>query len=86
MEPIIVRRLFGRPQMMALVRKINMNPGAVNYLLPVYRWHWRARLLERHGQLLVVLVRGKMNSCMVEFLEDGHRVITSRNALRRARP
>jgi hypothetical protein len=48
-----------------------------------YRWHWRARLPERHGQLLRVVARGALNSCMVEF-QDGFRAITSRNALRRA--
>jgi hypothetical protein len=39
--------------------------------------------MNRKGQLCRVLVRGKMNSCMVEF-EDGYLAVTSRNALRRA--
>jgi hypothetical protein len=39
----------------------------------------------RKGQLCRVLVRGKMNSCAVEF-EDGFRAVTSRNALRKDRP
>jgi hypothetical protein len=50
-----------------------------NYL---YLWVWRARLPERKGQRCRVLVRGKMNSALVEF-EDGFKVITSRNALRK---
>ena len=70
----------------ALQQPFKMNPGQVNAAIPVYRWHWRAKLPERHGKLLVVRVRSKMNSCEVEFLEDGFRVITSRNALRRAYP
>ena len=49
----------------------------------LYRWHWRARLPERRGQLFRVLARGRLNSCLIEF-EDGWCVITSRNALRRA--
>jgi len=49
----------------------------------LYRWHWRARLPERHGELFRVLVRGKLNSCLIEFLLDGWHVVTSRNALRR---
>jgi hypothetical protein len=49
----------------------------------LYRWHWRARLPERHGQLLRVLVVGALNSCLVEFVGDGWRVVTSRNAFRR---
>jgi hypothetical protein len=49
----------------------------------IYRWRWRKRLPERHGQLFRVLVRGKLNACLIEF-EDGARYVTSRNALRRA--
>lgn len=53
-----------------------------------YRWHWRnsARRTfdrERKGELCRVVCRGAMNSALVEF-EDGHRVVTSRNGLRRA--
>jgi hypothetical protein len=48
-----------------------------------FRWHWRARLPERHGQRLRVVARGRLNSCLIEF-EDGARFITSRNALRKA--
>lgn len=50
---------------------------------PLYRWHWRARLPERHGTLCRVLVRGALNSILVEFLADGWRVVTSRHAVRR---
>lgn len=38
---------------------------------------------DRKGQLCVVLVRGLMNSALVEF-EDGFRAVISRNALRKA--
>ncbi len=51
--------------------------------ITLYRWHWRKRLPERHGQLFRVICRGTMNSCLIEF-EDGFRSITSRNALRKA--
>lgn len=50
-----------------------------------YYWRVRTRLPERFGQRCAVLVRGKMNSCMVEF-EDGYRTITSRNYMRRIVP
>jgi hypothetical protein len=50
----------------------------------VYRWN-RPGLPGRKGTLCRVLVRGKMNSCSIEFLADGFRAVTSRNALRRAR-
>jgi hypothetical protein len=46
-------------------------------------WWWRARLPGRKGQRCRVLVRGKMNSILVEF-EDGTRVVTSRFAVRKA--
>lgn len=49
----------------------------------VYRWRVRTRLPERFGQLCSVVVRGGMNSCIVQF-QDGFRTITSRNYLRKA--
>lgn len=47
-----------------------------------YVWRVRARLPERYGTRCRVLVRGKMNSALVQF-EDGYKVVTSRNYLRR---
>jgi hypothetical protein len=52
----------------------------------LYRWNWRARLPERRGEVFRVLARGTLNSCLIEFLRDGRRVVTSRNALRKVRP
>jgi hypothetical protein len=51
----------------------------------LYRRHWLARLPERHGELFTVLIRGKLNSCLIRFERDGFQVVTSRNALRRVR-
>jgi hypothetical protein len=49
-----------------------------------YVWAWAVRPTpSRKGQRCRVLVRGAMNSALVEF-EDGYRVVTSRNGLRRA--
>ncbi len=45
----------------------------------VYHWH----RCGRKGQRCKVTARGKMNSCCVEF-QDGFKMITSRNAIRRA--
>lgn len=47
----------------------------------VYAWD----RMGRKGQRCAVLVRGKMNSCAVEF-EDGFQAVTSRNAIRKAKP
>lgn len=44
-------------------------------------WFWKSKLPERKGQRCRVLVRGKMNSVLVEF-QDGYRVITSKWAVR----
>lgn len=52
----------------------------------LYRWHWKARLPERHGTACRVLARGALNSALVEFLSDGRRVVTSRYAVRKAKP
>ena len=49
-----------------------------------YYWRVRTRLAERFGQRCKVLVRGKMKSCLVEF-EDGFKVVTSRNYVRKYR-
>jgi hypothetical protein len=43
----------------------------------------KTRLPQRKGQRCRVLMRLKMNSCVVEF-EDGFRAVTSRNYLRKA--
>lgn len=64
-----------------------------------YRWAWRWRTLgpptrkvswfgdgvDRLGRACRVLVRGGMNSALIEF-DDGYRVVTSRAGLRRRRP
>lgn len=47
-------------------------------------WRVRTRLPERFGQHCRVLVRGTLNSCLVEF-EDGYRVVTSRWYVRKQR-
>jgi hypothetical protein len=52
-------------------------------------WYWtkkaRPALGDRKGQRCRVLAWGKLNSILVEFEPDGHKVITSRYAVRKAR-
>lgn len=57
----------------------------------MYRYAWGPRLvipglavLDRKGELCRVIVRGRMNSALIEFERDGFRAVVSRNALRRA--
>ena len=45
-----------------------------------YIYFWNR--MNRKGQFCKVVVRGKRNSCLVEF-EDGYRAVTSRNAIRK---
>ncbi len=47
-----------------------------------YIWRVRTRLPDRFGQPCRVLARGRLNTYLVEF-EDGFKVTTSRNYLRR---
>ena len=47
-----------------------------------YYWRVHTRLPERFGQHCRVLVRGKKNTCLVEFV-DGYKVTTSRNFIRK---
>jgi len=54
-----------------------------------YRYCWGPRfrvlglpVLDRKGHECRVLVRGAMNSALVEF-DDGYQAVVSRNALRR---
>ena len=51
-----------------------------------YKYYWRVKTKhpEYYKQPCKVLARGKMNSCLVEFI-DGHKIITSRNYMRRRR-
>ena len=50
-----------------------------------YVWYWPRRLLDRKGQRCKVTARGSMNNIRVEF-PDGFAVITSRFAVRKAKP
>jgi len=47
-------------------------------------WFWKSRLPERRGQSCRVLARGRMNNILVEFEQDGYKVVTSRFAVRKA--
>jgi hypothetical protein len=49
----------------------------------IYAWGNNAKRATLKGRLCKVLFRGKMNSCLIEFLDNNQREITSRNALRK---
>ncbi len=50
-----------------------------------YYWRIKARLPERKVRRRRMLARGAMNSCLLEFEDDGYKVITSRNYIRKGR-
>ncbi len=48
-----------------------------------YIWFWKVKLPDRKNSPCRVLVRsGKLNSALIEF-EDGFKVVSSRNAIRK---
>lgn len=56
----------------------------------LYRYAWGPRfevpglpVLARKGELCRVLIRGRMNTALIEFVRDGYTAVISRNALRR---
>ena len=57
-------------------------PGLAILVLAEFPYLYRWNRMGRKGQPCKVLVRGKMNSCLIEF-PDGHQAVTSRNALRK---
>ena len=51
-----------------------------------YRWSNNSKRATLRGRKCFVVCRGTMNSCMVEFVDNGEREVISRNALRKAKP
>lgn len=49
-----------------------------------YAWRNNEKRATLYGRRCAVLVRGKLNSCLVEF-EDGQREVVSRNAIRKVK-
>jgi len=49
----------------------------------VYYWSNNLKRAKMKGRKCVVLARGKMNSCLIQFCDNGQREIVSRNALRK---
>jgi hypothetical protein len=56
-------------------------PRTAGSQIYIYRWNRK----DRKGQRCVVTARGTMNSCCVRF-DDGYQMVTSRNALMKAKP
>jgi hypothetical protein len=54
--------------------------------LYIYGWGNNSRRRELQGRRCRILARGRMNTVLVEFLDNGERVTTSTRALRRIDP
>ena len=54
---------------------------------PLYRYVWGNNPVRAtfKGRTCRVLIRAKMNTCMIEFVDNHERTITSRNAIRKIR-
>jgi len=51
--------------------------------LYTYQWGNNDKRATLRGRVCRVVCRGRRNSCMVEFIDNGQREIISRNALRK---
>jgi len=50
-----------------------------------YAWKNNEKRATLYKRLFKVIVRGTMNSALIEFIDNGQREIISRNAIRKAR-
>jgi hypothetical protein len=48
----------------------------------IYTWKNNSKRETMFGRICRVIVRGKLNSALVEFVDNGQREIVSRNALK----
>lgn len=53
--------------------------------LYVYAWGNNPRREEMRGRVCRVVCRGRLNSCLVEFVDNRQREVISRHALRKRR-
>ncbi len=51
----------------------------------IYAWGNNSKRAILNGRECVVVARGTMSSCLVEFVDNGQREVISLRALRRAR-
>lgn len=51
----------------------------------IFSWGNNERRATMKGRVCVVICRGKMNSCLVEFEDNKQREVISRNAIRKVK-
>lgn len=52
----------------------------------IFNWGNNEKRKTLKGRRCVVLKRGKMNSVLIEFSDNGQREVVSRNAIRKPKP
>lgn len=54
----------------------------------LYRYGWKnnSKRETLYGRTCRMVCRGTMNSCCVEFVDNGQREVISRNAIRKVKP
>jgi hypothetical protein len=68
--------------MWSFMQKLQQDLGT----LYVYKWKNNEKRSQMFDRICIVVARGKQNSAMVRFLDNGQEEIISRNALRRLIP
>lgn len=49
----------------------------------IYKWKNNEKRVTMYGRKCIVICRGTMNSCMIEFIDNKQREIVSRNSLKK---
>ena len=71
---------------LAVVERDKDSGGKVGLNMPqlyTYQWGNNPKRATMKGRVCEVLGRGKMNSCLVRFVDNGQEEVISRNALRK---
>ena len=74
-------------QWVRLCNHVIMTYCRVAHLGKIYKFCWgnNEKRLAMKGRFCRVLARGRMNSCLIEFVDNGQREVVSRNAVRRVK-
>lgn len=52
----------------------------------IYAWRNNSKRETLYKREMIVIARGTMNSCLVQFTDNGQREVVSRNAIRKVTP
>jgi hypothetical protein len=72
-------------EMTALQTPPNTRKGKLMIFDYIYRWKNNTKRATMYKRVCRVIARGKLNSCLIEFL-NGQREVVSRNSIRKEKP